>query len=240
MLQVPLKRVVLYNWLMAEKLVVFDLDGTLLDTLEDIRGAVNYALSAWSVPKVEKDKMREYVGHGLRNALFTALNNSGVKIDDNDLPLMVDLMLSRYSHHPYDNTKPYEGIPHILSTLFDRGVKVGIISNKSEDLVKKIVDNVLPDFHFDFVIGQSEKYPLKPNPESLLSMMDAFSSDKSSTLYIGDSEVDEETARNAGVNFLIVNYGFRTKEELEKKGITGTLSSSSELEESINAFFEAR
>ena len=74
---------------MAEKLIVFDLDGTLLDTLEDIRGAINYALAAWSVPKVDKNKIREYVGHGLRNALFTALNKSGVQIPQEDLPLMV-------------------------------------------------------------------------------------------------------------------------------------------------------
>ena len=85
---------------MAEKLVVFDLDGTLLDTLEDIRGAINYALSAWSVPKVEKDKIRSYVGHGLRNALFTALNNSSIKVPEEDLPLMVELMMSTYKKHP--------------------------------------------------------------------------------------------------------------------------------------------
>ena len=82
---------------MAEKLVVFDLDGTLLDTLEDIRGAINYALSAWSLPKVEKEKIRLCVGHGLRNALFTAISNSSVNVPEEDLPLMVELMMLQTS-----------------------------------------------------------------------------------------------------------------------------------------------
>ena len=222
---------------MAEKLVVFDLDGTLLDTLEDIRSAVNYALSAWSVPKVEKNKMREYVGHGLRNAIFTALNESGCTVPQEDLPLMVELMMSAYRNHPSDHTTPYNGVVEMLETLFKRGYRVGVISNKSDELVKRIIKDVLPSFKFDFVIGQCDKYPLKPDPESLLSMMNEFSADKNSTLYIGDSEVDYETAKNAEVTSVIVNYGFRTKEELERNGIIESVSDVSSLMRRIDEFF---
>ena len=82
-------------WAMAIRLVAFDLDGTLLDTLDDIRGAVNYALAAWEIPNLDRNTMREYVGRGLRNALLRAVTESGVKVDDSDLPLMVELMMYR-------------------------------------------------------------------------------------------------------------------------------------------------
>lgn len=224
---------------MAEKLVVFDLDGTLLDTLEDIRGAINYALSPWCVPALEKNKIREYVGHGLKNALFTALEHSGKKVPEEDLPLMVDLMLSAYRNHPSDHTKPYSGVTEMLKRIKDIGAKIGVISNKSQDLVVKIISDVLPSIGFDFIIGQSDAYPLKPNPESLLDMMNKFSADKTSTLYIGDSEVDYETAKNAGVNCIIVNYGFRTKEDLEKKGIKESVGSVPIVLEIIENYFSS-
>ena len=223
---------------MAEKLIVFDLDGTLLDTLEDIRGAINYALAAWSVPKVDKNKIREYVGHGLRNALFTALNKSGVLIPQEDLPLMVDLMLSCYRNHPSDHTRPYDGIVDMLSFLMDDGFKLGVISNKSQELVVRIIKDTLPSIRFEFIIGQCDQYPLKPDPESLLSMMERFSSDRNSTLFVGDSEVDYETAKNAGVRGIIVNYGFRTKKELEGKGIKDTVEDVPTLLERILAFYK--
>ena len=222
---------------MAEKLVVFDLDGTLLDTLEDIRGAINYALSAWSVPKVEKDKIRLYVGHGLRNALFTALNNSSIKVPEEDLPLMVELMMSTYKKHPSDHTVPYPGIFVMLYTLKSEGYLIGVISNKSQFLVEEIIKNILPDFSFDFIIGQSDKYPLKPDPESLMSMMRHYGADRSSTLYVGDSEVDYLTAKNAEVESIIVNYGFRTKEELEKSGVKETVDDAYTLLKRIELFF---
>ena len=225
---------------MAEKLVVFDLDGTLLDTLEDIRGEINYALSAWCVPKVEKEKIRLYVGHGLRNALFTALDNSGHKVPEEDLPLMVDLMMSCYRNHPSDYTTPYPGVVDMLHHLKNGGFKMGVISNKSEELVIRIVKNILPSVDFDFVLGQSDRYPLKPNPESLLTMMREYRVDKDSIIYIGDSEVDYLTANNAGVKSIIVNYGFRTKEELERSGVMESVNDVSALLSRIEEFFSCR
>ena len=222
---------------MAEKLVVFDLDGTLLDTLEDIRGAINYALSAWSLPKVEKEKIRLYVGHGLRNALFTAISNSSVKVPEEDLPLMVELMMATYKKHPADHTVPYPGILDMLYALKSEGYLIGVISNKSQFLVEEIIKNILPDISFDFIIGQSDKYPLKPDPESLLSMMRDYGADRGSTLYIGDSEVDYLTAKNGGVESIIVNYGFRTKEELEKSGVKVTVDDAYTLLKRIELFF---
>ena len=103
--------------------------------------------------------------------------------------------------------------------------------------MEEIINNVLPDFSFDFIIGQSDKYPLKPDPESLMSMMRHYGADRSSTLYVGDSEVDYLTAKNAEVESIIVNYGFRTKEELEKSGVKETVDDAYTLLKRIELFF---
>ena len=220
-------------WAMAIRLVAFDLDGTLLDTLDDIRGAVNYALSAWEIPALDRNTMREYVGRGLRNALLRAVTESGVKVDDSDLPLMVDLMMNAYRRHPSSHTVPYSGIPELLKSILQEGVKIGILSNKSDELVKRIVKDILPDIPFSFVMGQSDQFPLKPNPESLYGAMETVGADRSEVIYVGDSEVDYELSENAGVKGIIVDYGFRTRKELEAKGISGTLSSVEALKEEI-------
>ena len=212
-------------WAMAIRLVAFDLDGTLLDTLDDIRGAVNYALSAWEIPALDRNTMREYVGRGLRNALLRAVTESGVKVDD--------LMMSAYRRHPSSHTVPYSGIPELLKAILQEGVKIGILSNKSDELVKRIVKDILPDIPFSFVMGQSDRFPLKPNPESLYGAMETVGADRSEVIYVGDSEVDYELSENAGVKGIIVDYGFRTRKELEAKGISGTLSSVEALKEEI-------
>ena len=211
-------------WAMAIRLVAFDLDGTLLDTLDDIRGAVNYALSAWEIPALDRNTMREYVGRGLRNALLRAVTESGGKVDDSDLPLMVDLMMSAYRRHPSSHTVPYSGIPELLKAILQEGVKIGILSNKSDELVKRIVKDILPDIPFSFVMGQSD---------SLYGAMETVGADRSEVIYVGDSEVDYELSENAGVKGIIVDYGFRTRKELEAKGISGTLSSVEALKEEI-------
>ena len=218
---------------MKKKLVVFDLDGTLLDTLPDIRRAINYALSAYDIPPVSLEDTRKYVGRGLRNALIAAVNNSGAFIEDNDFSLMNELLVASYMKHPSDNTVPYDGIPELLKALTDNGIGVAIASNKKDEIVQKIVRNVLPSVHFDFVFGQCGAYPLKPDPEGILTEIGKLSLTKDDIIYVGDSEVDYETASNAGCDSFIVSYGFRTKEELEGRGIEKTVESPSILKEKL-------
>ena len=218
---------------MKKKLVVFDLDGTLLDTLPDIRRAINYALSAYDIPPVSLEDTRKYVGRGLRNALIAAVNNSGAFIEDNDFSLMNELLVASYMKHPSDNTVPYDGIPELLKALTDNGIGVAIASNKKDEIVQKIVRNVLPSVHFDFVFGQCGAYPLKPDPEGILTETGKLSLSKDDIIYVGDSEVDYETASNAGCDSFIVSYGFRTKEELESRGIENTVESPSILKEKL-------
>ncbi len=218
---------------MKKKLVVFDLDGTLLNTLPDIRRALNYALSAYDIPPVSLEETRQYVGRGLRNALINAVNRSGAVIEDNDFSLMNELLISSYMKHPSENTEPYEGIPALLQTLEENGIGAAVASNKKDEIVQKIVKNVLPSTHFDFVFGQCGAYPLKPDPEGVMTEIGKLGLTEDDIIYVGDSEVDYETARNVGCKFFIVNYGFRTRAELEKRGIFNTLDTPSELEKKL-------
>ena len=220
---------------MKKKLVVFDLDGTLLYTLPDIRRAVNYALSAYDIPPVSMEEAREIVGRGLRNALIAAVNRSGKLIEDNDFSLMNELMVSSYMKHPSDNTVPYDGIPEILGFLRENGVMVAVASNKKDEIVQKIVKNILPSVRFSFVLGQTSSYPLKPDPEGILSETGKLGVTTNDIVYVGDSEVDYETAVNLGCDSVIVSYGYRTAEELKEKGIDNTASTTKELGERLRA-----
>ncbi|MGN1163629.1 MAG: HAD family hydrolase [Candidatus Ornithospirochaeta sp.] len=208
-----------YSIAMKEKLVVFDLDGTLLDTLPDIAYAINYALSAWDIEPLSLEGIRRNVGHGLRNALLSSVRDSGKTVEESEMGLMYELMMNTYAKHPSDHTVPYTGIVGMLESLQKDGVKLGILSNKSDDLVKRIVAEKLPSVSFSFVLGQCAEYPLKPDPTSLLAMVSETGTDLSDTVYVGDSEVDWKTAENAGVRCLIVSYGFRTSSELMESGI---------------------
>lgn len=221
---------------MKKKLVIFDLDGTLLDTLPDIRRAINYALSAYDIPPINAEETRLYVGHGLRNALLSAVEKSGAHIEENDFSLMNELLLSSYLKHPDEGTTPYPGIMDLLKWLGENGIGVAIASNKKDEIVQLIVKDILGDINFSFVIGQKKEYPLKPNPEGILSEMKKLSITSDEIIYVGDSEVDYETAKNLKCDFVIVNYGFRDKALLEKNGIEKSVESVASLKKRIEEY----
>ena len=223
---------------MKKKLVIFDLDGTLLDTLEDIRSAINYTLSLYDIPQITREETMKYVGHGLRNALFSAIEKSGKYIEENDLALMNEILVSRYLKHPDDNTRPYDGITELLEWLIDIGVGVAVASNKKDELVKRIIKDTLPFIPFTFILGENKEYPLKPDPRGILNKITKLNLTKDDIVYVGDSEVDWETGKNIGCDCCIVNYGFRTKQELENKGITNTVDSPNILKRVLQSMLE--
>lgn len=214
---------------MKKKLVVFDLDGTLLNTLSDIRRAINYVLSSYDIPPISEEETREYVGHGLRSALVKAVNKSGAILEDNDFSLMNELLVSSYMKHPCVYTKPYPEIGALLGWLEQNSIGVAIASNKKESIVKEIVLAMFPSVKFAFVLGENGEYPLKPDPEGILSEIEKLGLTRDDIIYIGDSEVDAETAENLKCDSIIVNYGFRTPEELEKSGIKESVGSPEEV-----------
>lgn len=218
---------------MKKKLVVFDLDGTLLNTLEDIRRAINYALSAYEIAPITLEEAREYVGNGLKNALLRAVKKSEKHIEEEDFLLMYQLLLSSYKKHPADNTRAYPGIENLLITLTSHSIGIAIASNKNGEIVREIIGKVLPSLNFSFILGQGDGYPLKPNAEGILKKIEECGCSKEDIIYVGDSEVDNLTALNLSSSYVIVNYGFRTKEELKKSGINESVSSVEELNKKL-------
>ncbi len=218
--------------------VFFDLDGTLFDTLGDIKAAINYALRAYDGTEASDGDVRRYVGRGLRRALSQAVVEHCPPLpDENEFELMMALMMSYYRNHPSVHTRPYPGIPDLLSELERRGIRTGVVSNKADELVQEIVRE--SGLHFDFISGQRTDFPLKPDPSLLLHGISDVGSDSSHTVYVGDSEVDAETGRRACVETVIVSYGFRTKEELGASGILKTVENPSELGALLSAHFKS-
>ena len=216
------------------KAVFFDLDGTIFDTLDDITAAINYALRVYDGEEATKEEVRGYVGKGLRRALSLAVaakHPNGI-VDEEEFSLMFTVMMNYYIHHPAVHTKAYDGIPDLLSDLKKGRVKLGIVSNKRNEIVQEIVTALLPDT-FDYVSGEVAGYPLKPDPTLLVSALKKVGSSPAEALYVGDSEVDAETGRRAGIRTFIVSYGFRTEEELRESGIENTINNVETLSEKL-------
>lgn len=212
------------------KAVFFDLDGTLLDTVEDIRAAINYALRAYDGEEASRDEVFRYVGRGLRRAFQSAVDEKHPRgiVDDNEFSLAYSLMMEHYRRHPADHTVPYPGIPSLLERLADEGCRLGVVSNKDDGIVQAIISRFFPNA-FGFVSGQRPDFPLKPDPSLLLHGLRCVGAVPEESVYIGDSEVDWETGKRAGVRTAVVSYGFRSAEELASCGIKADACSVGEL-----------
>ena len=197
--------------------VLFDLDGTLLYTLEDIAAALNRTLSAHGMPVLTLDRVRAFVGNGSKRLVELAVP-AGTN------PASADAVLRDY-RADYDNncnikTRPYDGIPELLDTLKDRGVKLAVVSNKPDGAVKELSSVHFPGI-FSIAVGEGPAVQRKPSPDTVLKAMTELSAGKNETLYVGDSEVDIETARNAGVACVSADWGFRTRQQLIKRARFG-------------------
>ena len=220
------------------KAVVFDLDGTLLDTIGDIANSMNYALKCYDIPPCTEDEVKSFVGNGLKMALARAIAKKAVKsVDENDQNLMFSLMENYYHKHPIEKTKPYDGIPMLLSLLDKSGVPYGVLSNKDDDLAKMIIPHFFPSHPFLFVRGKRKGGKLKPDYELLSDTLKPFGIKDGEALFVGDSEVDYIAANNYSSKSLIVTYGFRERRALEKFGIENLSDSVSELREKIFSLF---
>lgn len=197
------------------KTLVFDLDGTLLDTLDDLWAAVNAALEKFSYPLRTREEVRAFVGNGIVQLMQRAVGVSDCPCFDGVLKEFKQF----YGAHCAEKTKPYNGIVLLLQTLKARGVQTAVVSNKADFAVKKLAEE-----YFDGLllaaVGEDEEKGIrkKPAPDSLLSVLQKLGAERESTLYIGDSEVDIQTAQNAGVDCLSVTWGFKDKDFLTANG----------------------
>ena len=201
---------------MKKTTVVFDLDGTLLDTLKDLAEAVNYALRKQGMPERTLEEVRRFVGNGVRLLMIRAVP------DGESNPLFeetFDLFKTYYGEHCNDNTKPYDGIMELLSTLKEKGYAVAIVSNKIDFAVKE-----LNELYFKGIvpvaIGEKEGIRRKPAPDTVFEALKELGKTKEEAVYVGDSDVDIETAKNAGMPCISVLWGFRDKEFLDEHGAT--------------------
>lgn len=198
---------------MKTRLVIFDLDGTLLDTIDDMAVACNHALCRCGCPARERDEYFMLVGRGIDN-LFRGALPDGMKSDEM-VGRMREAFLPYYNAHSCDLTKPYEGIVEMLERLAAEGVQFAIASNKYQEGTETLVKRFFGQFGFVRILGQREGQPIKPDPEIVYEAMKGVPGiSLEETVYCGDSDVDMMTGANAGIRTIGVKWGFRTEEEL--------------------------
>lgn len=196
----------------VKKAVVFDLDGTLLNTLEDLRTAVNLALCAEGYPERSLEEIRLAVGNGIKKLISRS-------VPVGTLPETEERVFARfreeYQFHCSDTTAPYDGIPELLKRLRQDGYLLAVVSNKADFAVQKLAEQYFPDC-FDAVLGETEGLARKPAPDMAEEVLRRLGVKKSDAVYVGDSEVDIVTARNTGMDCISVTWGFRDRKVLEE------------------------
>lgn len=191
------------------KTVIFDLDGTLLNTLEDLKEATNFALSKYNYPTRTLEEVRCFVGNGVRKLIERAVPENCQNVEE-----CLAVFKQNYSEIMYNHTAPYNGILKILSDLKANGIKTGVVSNKFDSAVKELCKKYFADL-IDIAIGQADDVPKKPAPDGVFKAMRELGADKLSTIYVGDSDVDVATAKNANLPCIGVTWGFRDREYLK-------------------------
>lgn len=199
---------------MKNRLAVFDLDGTLLDTIGDLAEACNYMLSLRGLGPHSREDYAKMVGNGILNLVKRALPEE-LRTEKYVAAARLDF-LDYYTAHIDCYTRPYEGIYEVLRTLQNKGWLLAVASNKFDDGTQKLVHTIFPDIHFSAIYGNKEGFPLKPDAALLELIMQECDATATTTWMIGDSGVDIQTAKNAGVRSIGCSWGFRPRTELEE------------------------
>lgn len=189
---------------------IFDLDGTLLDTLTDLHASVNFALGEMGYPLRSVAEIRRFIGNGVVKLIERSVPAG---TDRDSVKTCFDIFRSHYLIHMSDNTAPYEGIISLLGELRNKGVRIAVVSNKLHAAVAELCDDYFPGL-IDCALGVSDESERKPKPTNVFRAMELLGTEKAYTIYIGDSEVDVQTAKNAGLSCIAVTWGFRDRDEL--------------------------
>lgn len=197
------------------KLIIFDLDGTLLNTIEDLAAGVNHTLAAQGLPQHTIDEYTLMVGNGMRKLVMRALPEN-LAADDAFVDNTLARFLEYYAAHIDVYTKPYPGIPELINALFTDGFKLAVASNKIQAGAEKLIAEFFPGIEFTAVMGNSREYPLKPDAAVVEYIMEKAGTDRAHTIMVGDSGTDIQTARNAGIPIIAVSWGFRPRHELSQ------------------------
>ncbi len=209
-------RVAMYHSRMTFTALISDLDGTLLDTLDDLAGAVNTALKQLGLPQHPVEKYRYFVGDGRRTLALRSLPEG--RRDDVTLEQILQIMNDGYMKQWMGMTRPYPGIPEMLDALTERGIRLAVLSNKPHDYTEATVATLLSQWRFEHVLGEAVDNPKKPDPSCALRIAELMNVTPEQCVYIGDSGVDMKTAHAAGMYPVGVLWGFREATELLSEG----------------------
>lgn len=206
---------------------IFDLDGTLLSTLEDLAASTNYALRTYGMPEHSIDDVRRFVGNGVHKLMERAVPGG---MDNKDFEAALDTFRKHYLEHSLDTTRPYPGITDMLEGLKSRGKHIAVVSNKFCTATQELCRHFFPD-SVQVAIGENESAGIKkkPAPDTVFEALKELGADKEGAVYIGDSDVDIETAHNSGLPCISVLWGFRDKDFLIEHGAETFISKPSEL-----------
>ena len=240
------------------KLVIFDLDGTILNTIEDLADSVNFALKQNSLSPRSVEEVRSFVGNGIQNLLVRSVcaaknipvlegpscapyfDESTNKSEKSLFTQLLDRVhfcfTEYYKIHCIDKSRPYKGILELLQNLRSKGFKTAVVSNKADYGVQQLCAQFFPNL-FDFALGERNGIKRKPEPDSVFAVMKKFGISKSNTVYIGDSDVDIQTAHNAGIKCISVSWGFRSKQFLQEHGADIIIENTEEFWNALNKVF---
>lgn len=210
---------------MKVRACIFDLDGTLLDTLQDLANSVNEALSDYGLPERSVEEVRAFVGNGVRKLMQRAVPEG---TDEALCNTVFERFLTVYNREKNHYTKPYDGILSLVADLREAGIRCAVLSNKNDDAVAALCADHFPHC-FDFTQGMIPGVAPKPAPDALLTICTRMGINPDEAVYIGDSEVDVATAKNAGMRLIAVTWGFRNRDTLLKAGAEELIDAPKEL-----------
>lgn len=209
------------------KLIIFDLDGTLADTLDDIGDAVNEMLTDYSFPNLTRADILANINRGARELIRLCLPESARKSED-FITEALNVYKGYYNQRYCNKTYLYPGIKEALSSLSESGVKLAVLSNKQDEAVRLIVEKLLPEIPFSCVLGQG-RFPTKPSPDAVNYIMDVVGAAPDETAFVGDSNIDMLTAKNSGALAVGVTWGYRSREVLTESGAQHLIDKTEEL-----------
>ncbi len=194
------------------KCAVFDLDGTLINTITDLKNACDNLIRKYGFcASWDESDYKRFVGNGNRKLVERAFKHT---LSESQLDDRLKEFLEYYTEHSLDNTKPYDGIKEQLQILKEKGIKLAVVTNKTESAAVSILNSFFGEDMFDVIVGQRDGVPVKPAPDGVYIALKEMGCTKDEALYFGDSNVDMQTAKNAGIEAVAVTWGFRTFEEL--------------------------
>lgn len=194
--------------------IIFDLDGTLVDTLDDLTESMNAGLAALGCATRTPDECRQMIGNGLTKFAERAIGQQNVALRDR----LLDAMKTHYRFNCLNKTHPYDGMPEVIETLRQKGLRLAVLTNKNQDPAEVITRHYFGDEAFDPVIGYAPDRPVKPNPQGVSDILRRWQLQPDEVILAGDSETDAETAANAKIRFIGCQWGFRTRKQLIEAG----------------------